>query len=251
MLALLSAGAAMPAMAQWQRMVFSGKGPWTDAPVAHSLSYFTANPFLRDDACDLCAACTPADKAASARRFKVQTTVRTLGVLAGFRVLDVLYRLGPREAAGPNDVKWKSILVEVGKDQFREIFHFQAFYYTVPLSSSRIVQSGAEQVLVTMDPVGGNGGGCWEAYWWFDRAGPHGLDFSRLNAAMREGAPANTTFLTSCSVLNLETQEVKTWAQKSDAKCHACDYLGKLTARFRLNGSTVLPVEVRFQPGNP
>lgn len=71
MLALLSAGAALPALAQWQRMVFSGKGESTDIPVAHSLSYFTANPFLRDDGNDLCAACTPADKAASARRFKV------------------------------------------------------------------------------------------------------------------------------------------------------------------------------------
>ena len=172
-------------------------------------------------------------------------------MLAGYRVLEVLYRVGPREEVDPQNAKWKSILVEVGKDQFREIFHLQALYYTDPLSSSRIVQSGAEQVLVTMDSVGGNGGACWEAYWWFDRAGPHGLDFSRLNAAMGKGVPANTTFLMSCSVLNLETQEVNTWAQKSDAKCHACDFVGTLTVRFRLDGSTVVPVEVRFQPGNP
>src|SRR5207249_10579041 len=49
-------------LAQWQRTVFSGKGQFTDVPTPHPLSYFTADPFLRDDGGDFCEVCTPPDK---------------------------------------------------------------------------------------------------------------------------------------------------------------------------------------------
>jgi hypothetical protein len=62
-------------------------------------------------------------------------------------------------------VTWKSVLVQAGEDSYLEIFHLQAFYPDVTLAPSRIVQSGNEGVLVTMDRDGGNSGGCWEGYW--------------------------------------------------------------------------------------
>lgn len=252
LLALLTLAAAWPAAGQWQRVVTSGKGAWTDVPVPHPLSYFTENPIMRDDAGELCAGCKDAGNPELVREFEVQSTIKTLGVLAGYRIVEVLYSIRPKEEeATPDSAKWKSILVQVGKDRFREIFHLQNFYSRIALESSRIVQSGKERVLVSMDPDGGNGGSCWEAYWWFDRSGPHAIDFSPLYAAMRERAPARTTFLTSCSVLDFERQEVHTWAQKAGAQCHACDYVGKITARFRLDGATVRPVEVRFHAGDP
>src|SRR5277367_6138888 len=174
---LLFGALSLPVAGQWRRLVFSGKGGFDDVPVDHPLSYFTANPFLRDDGDDLCALCTPEGKAKSIQRYSVRTVVRPVGVLAGYRIVDVLYYVGSRDLnADLTDVKWKSILVQVGPDRFKEIFHLSVFYTTVSIEPSRIVQSGAEQVLSTMDGDGGNGGGCWEGYWWFDQTGPHRLD---------------------------------------------------------------------------
>jgi len=249
--ALLCVGACSPASAQWQRVLFSGKGESSDVPSPHALSYFTGNPFLRDDGYDLCTACTPADRAQSAQKYAARSIVKPVGVLAGYRIVDVLYYLGKRENGNPTEVKWKSILVQVGPDSFKEIFHLQAFYTTVSIGPSGIIQSGAERVLATMDSDGGNGGGCWEGYWWFDRAGPHSLDFSRLEAAIRQGVPEKTTFGASCAYLSLSSQQVRSWVQKFDARCLACDFVGEVTASFRLDGAAVQPVSVKFHPGDP
>ena len=146
------------------------------------------------------------------------------------------------------DVKWKSILVQVGPNQFKEIFHLSTFYTTVSIQPSSIVQSGKEQVLTTMDGDGGNGGGCWEAYWWFDQAGPHRLDFAALSIAIGERVPKHTSYQISCSYLDLESQQVKTGVQRIPARCHACDWIGEVTARFRLDGAVARPLEIQFKP---
>jgi hypothetical protein len=189
---LFLAALSLPATGQWQRLVFSGKGgsDVRDVPVEHPLSYFTANPFLRDDGDDLCVLCTPEGKAKSAQHYSIRTEVRTVGTLAGYRIVDVFYYVGSREMnADLTDVKWKSILVQVGPDRFREIFHLSAFYTTVSIAPSRIIQSGTERILATTDGDGGNGGGCWEGYWWFDKAGPHSLNFAGLSIAIEERVP--------------------------------------------------------------
>ena len=229
-------GVSFPAQGQWRRVVFSGKGQYIDVASPHPLSYFTANPFLRDDADEFCEDCTPSGKAASSRKYTIRSMVKPVGVLAGYRVADVLYY--PSAQANPNRAaaKWKSILVQVGPNRYTEIFHLQAFYTTISVGSSRIIQSGNEPVLVTMDPDGGNGGGCWEGYWWFDRSGPHPLDFSRLQGAIRERLAAadlaDATVQISCSNLNLNSQQAKSGVQKAHAQCHACEWVGDLTARF-------------------
>jgi hypothetical protein len=248
---LLVFSASFPLSAQWQRMVFSGKGEGVDAPSPQPLSYFTANPFLRDDGDDLCVACTPGDKANSGQRYTIQTAVKPVGRLAGYRIIDILCYLGPRGGGEPVDVKWKFILVQVGANRYREIFHLQAFYTTVSISPSRIIRSGNEAVLATMDADGGNGGGCWEGYWWFNSTGPHSLDFSHLQAAIKNRIPKNTVFATSCAHLHFDTQEIRSGVQKSEARCHACDWVGDVTARFRLVGPIVEPVKIRFQPAQP
>jgi len=117
---------AIPATAQWSRVAFSGKGESADVPQPHSLSYFTANPFLRDDGGDLCVDCSPQGRAKSALEYSIQPLVRPVGVLAGYRVLDVLYSVGKRSDPSRNEVSWKSILVQVGPDRYKEIFHLQA-----------------------------------------------------------------------------------------------------------------------------
>jgi hypothetical protein len=99
------------------------------------------------------------------------------------------------------------------------------------------------------------GGGCWEGYWWFDSTGPHPLDFSRLETAIRERLSVahqeDARVQISCSNLNLNSQQVNSGVQKSHAQCQACDWVGKLTARFQLDGALVQPVAVEFYPENP
>jgi hypothetical protein len=95
------------------------------------------------------------------------------------------------ENADPTEVKWKSILVQVGPNRFKEILHFQAFYTTTSISPSRIIQSGDERILATMDRDGGNRGGCSEGYWWFDDTGPHLLDFFEFKPSSL-GCPRRT-----------------------------------------------------------
>jgi hypothetical protein len=253
--ALLAFAAAVPATAQWRRIVLSGKGQSVDVPTPHALSYFTANPFLRDDGYEFCELCTPSGKAASSKKYTIRSMVKPVGVLAGYRVVDVLYYPSPRPNASETGATWKSILVQTSTDRYTEIFHLQAFYTTASVEPSRIVQSGDEPVLVTMDLDGGNGGGCGEGYWWFDSTGPHPLDFSRLETAIRERLSAvhqeNARVQVSCSNLNLKLQQVNSGVQESHAQCHACDWVGRLTARFRLDGALVQPVAVDFYPENP
>ncbi len=242
---------SLPMTGQWQRLVFSGKGGSEDVPAEHPLSYYTANPFLRDDGDDLCLLCTPDGKAKSAERYSIRTEVKPVGVLAGYPIVDILYYVGSREVnADLSDIKWKSILVQVGPDRFREIFHLSAFYTTVSIAPSRIIQSGNERILATMDLDGGNGGGCWEGYWWFDKTGPHTLNFADLSTAIAEHVPKRTTYQISCSSLNFETQEVQAAVQKIPATCHACDWIGSFTARFRLDGANAVPLEIQFRPSN-
>lgn len=248
---LLTAALCLPANAQWSRTVFSGKGESQDIPSPHPLNYFTANPFLRDDGNDLCALCTPEGRAKSALKYSIRVVVRPVGTLAGFRILDALYYGGELNHPGSTGINWKSILVRVGPNRYKEIFHLQESGTTRPIEPSSIVSSDGEQVLATMNSDGGNSGGCWDGYWWFDRAGPHRLDFSRVEAAIKNDLPENTRFSIQCSNLDLKSELIRSGVQKSDAQCHACDWIGEVTAKFRLAGPIVEPISVNFKPGDP
>ena len=229
-------------------MLYSGKGLSTDLSSPYSLSHFTANPALRDDGNDLCVDCSPEGRAKSAQEHPIRPVVKTVGVLAGYRIVEVLYFLNSSVKPGQIQAGWKSILVQVGPDRYREIFHLQASGNPPPLQSSRILESGGERVLTTMDFDGGVGGGCWEGYWWFDRSGPHDLDFSRLQAAMSERLPRGSQLgQITCSQLDLKSGRAQSAIQKVNAECAACDFLGEATAEFRLNGAIVEPVRVTFK----
>src|SRR6185437_16652068 len=87
--ALMTIALSIPLSAQWRRMVFSAKGQFMDEPTAHPLSYFTANTFARDDGNEFCVSCTPPGKIQSAQKYTIQPTVKPVGALAGFRILDI------------------------------------------------------------------------------------------------------------------------------------------------------------------
>jgi hypothetical protein len=239
---------SVSASAQWRRVVLGGKGISDDISAVHPLTYFTSNPFLRDDGMDLCISCTAVGKAKSALRFDIRTELKPVGSLAGYQIFDVLYYISPKGEESSDQVKWKSIVVQVAPNRYREIFHLQNFFSSTSINASRIVVSGTERVLASVDSDGGNAGGCYEAYWWLDASGPHALDFSRLVAAVQRGVPEDTAFSLTCSSLDLTSQQVRSAVQKKNARCHACDYVGFVTATFQLKGAVLLPTTVEFKP---
>jgi len=248
---ILAVVLCLPASAQWSRILISGKGRTTDTTLPQPLRYFTVNPYLRDDGEDLCVLCTPEGRAKSAPEYSIRSVMRPVGTLAGYRIVDVLYRGSRRSHPNLTDINWKSILVEVGPNRYKEIFHLQALGVTNPLKPSFITPAGAERVLGTIDFDGGVGGNCWEGYWWFDRAGPHPLDFSPLEIAMEKRIPKNTRFSSACSNLDLKSSLVRSGVQKFHSECEACDFVGEVTGRFRLSGPIAEPLAIEFKPSEP
>jgi hypothetical protein len=111
-------------------------------------------------------------------------------------------------------MRWKSILVQTGSDKYVEIYHLQAYYLQAPLTAAKIVRVGDELVLMTQDSDGGNGGGCWEAYWWFDASGPHAIDFSLLVQEITKHVPPGSTFWSTCWALHLESRRLSLMFRK-------------------------------------
>ena len=244
---------SMPSWAQWQRILLSGKGESRDMQTAHPLSYFTSDPFLRDDGADLyddCDNCgTAKSKAGSAKNYAVSTEVHDVGTLSGFRVVAIFYEFVDRRKPELGKMRWKSILAQTGHDKYAEIYHLQA-YVQAPLTPAKILHVGDELVLMTQDSDGGNGGGCWEGYWWFDASGPHAVDFSPLVQEITKHIPRDSTFWSTCWALHLEEQEVRSYVQKANAQCRTCDLLGEVTAHFHLNRALAEPSDVSFA-GDP
>jgi hypothetical protein len=240
---------SLPSWAQWQRILFSGKGESRDTPSAHPLDYFTSDPFLRDDGGDLyddCDNCgTLKSKAGSAKNYTASSAVHEVGTLSGFRIVEILYEFVDRRKPELDKMRWKSILVQTEPDKYVEIYHLQG-YLRAQLTPAKIVHVGDELVLMTQDSDGGNGGGCSEAYWWFDASGPHAIDFSPLVQEITKHVPAGSTFWSTCWALHLEEQEVRSYVQKANAKCRVCDFLGEVTAHFHLNGAVAEPTDVSF-----
>jgi hypothetical protein len=84
--------------------------------------------------------------------------VHDVGTLAGSRIVDVFYNFLDRRKPELGTMRWKSILVQRGADQYVEIYHLQATYNYLPqpLAPTKIVHVGDELVLMTQDSDGGN-----------------------------------------------------------------------------------------------
>ena len=249
---------AIVAQAQWERVITGDASFDTpDHPSPHPLSYFTRRPFLRGFENSLCDDSeTPQGTAECARDFSAKVSVRSVGTLSGFHIVELLYTFTPTDNVTDKIPQmWKSILVKTGTDSYREIYHLQSYAApSIPdhskLEPSRIVHVGTETVLATRDSDGGNGGGCYEAYWWFSPDGPQPLDFSSFTTAIRKRVPRDATFTSSCWALDLDRSELKSWVQKRDAKCHGCGGLGEVIAHFKLNGASVEATDIHFR-SNP
>jgi hypothetical protein len=192
--------------AQVQRKVSTAKRDSLDTPVPHPLSWWTKDPLRLDASGDLLIG-KPANDGAivTAQDYRVHQTVTTLGTIAGFRIMQILTTIdaGPRiiaagwASAGEPPAQWKSLLVQAGsqagsEDQYVEIYALQAesgLYQA--MKPAAIYGVGPEAILGTYDPDSGNGGGCDDGYWWFDKSGPHAVDFSPLKQAISRVIPHN------------------------------------------------------------
>jgi len=199
----------------WDRIIWTGQGRSVDVPAPHPLSWF--------------------------ERRAPGADVHRPGALAGFPII-CLDNRSPRR---------KSILVKSGAGRYVEIYHLEADYVVTELTPVRIVQTPDEPVLATMDSDGGNGGGCFEAYWWFDSSGAHQIDFSPVRSAMADRVPPGAKFRTGCTNLDIGREEIGAAVQKRDAECHACGWIGELTAHFRLHGAVAEPGAISFRPTAP
>ena len=245
-------GSAISSGGQLQRILVASDGQVThDVPVPHSLAWWTHDPLQLDESGDLLIG----PKVLTARDYQVQQKVTTLGTIADHRIVQVLTTIhaGPRVATfggpavdGP-PAQWKSLLVGVGANWYVEIYGLQSNWGLYKIGSAGIYRSGANSILGTDDPDGGNGGGCSDGYWWFDKAGAHPVDFTKLEDAIRSAIPKEGTYTGSCSALHPAEAYLESRVQRRDAKCHVCGVVGTVHARYRIQSGVAIPVSVRFE----
>ncbi len=245
---------------QLQRRIATEKTSTRDALVAHPLSWWTSDPLRLDTSGDLMLGFKAKDgQPLTAKDYILEQKITTVGMLAGHKILQVLTTIhpGPRVIAAGfaahddnNSGEWKDLLVSTGtSNTFVEIYalHFDVGGSIKP-TTAEIFGSGSSAVLGTNDPVTGNGGLCFDGYWWFDKKGPHEVDFSPLIAAVSHAIPPNATFTSNCWALHPKSLELSSWVQRRDAGCQACGGLGEVHATYRIEQGAAKPLSVTFEP---
>ena len=173
----------LPLVAAWERHVVAGGDETIDHPQAHSLAFFTRHPLLRSEDPNTFRNLTPEQKVAKAKNEKSTVEVNFVGTVRGFTIYDVLIRF-----ERPGGDVWKLILVKIGPDRFREIYHLEAAYDT-QIEHPFVAKVGTEYILVSRDVFAGNGVETCQAYFWFDKDGPTWINWSPIWQAARSVAP--------------------------------------------------------------
>jgi hypothetical protein len=195
--------------------------------------------------------------ALTARDYQVQQKVTTLGTIESHHIVQVITTIhaGPRVATfgragvdGP-PAQWKSLLVGVGANRYVEIYALQSNWGPFQIGSAGIYGSGSGLILGTDDPDTGNGGGCSDAYWWFDKTGAYPVDFTKLEDTIRRSIPKEGTYTSRCGALHPAEAYLESWVQRLDANCHPCGGLGTVHARYRIQSGVAIPISVRFEAG--
>ena len=257
LIALILLAAAPLLCAQLQRRVSTAKGETADVPVPHPLSYWTDDPLRLDATGDLMLGYKARDgKPIVTSEYRVDQQVTHLGVINGFGILQVLTTIhaGPHVIASgwatEQPQQWKSLLVkDVHGAEYIEIYELQTDYGNYePIKPAKIYGKGRDAILGTYDPDSGNGGGCDDGYWWFDKTGAHTVDFSPLEHAIGKVLPDKSSYTESCWAMHPDQAELKSWVQKADAECLGCGGLGEIDARYKIEHGAAIPVSVHFEP---
>jgi hypothetical protein len=243
--------------AQVQQKASTTKGSTLDKPVPHPLSWWTKDPLRLDDSRSLMIGNIASDgKVITARDYRVSQNVVTIGTIAGRRIIQIITAIHPGTRIDSSDLaaapptQWKSLLVQDGTGPlYIEIYKLRAESGTYEsLEPAAIYGVGSESILGTYDPARGNGGGCDDGYWWFDKEGVHPVDFAPLTRAIGRVLPDNSTYTSNCWALHPERSELESWVQRRDAECHACGGLGTVYAHYKIQRGVAIPVSVRFEP---
>jgi len=225
--------------AEWQRRVYTPKGDWIDATNPHPLGYFVKDPFLRDDGNDFCISCTPAEKSTIHQKMKFKTEVRPIGKLNNSNIFDVYYWFGESGV-----IRWKSILVETAKDEYREIYHLQPT--SAEIGPSYIFKIGAEEILGTRDRIPGTGALYYEEYWWFDNAGPIRLDTAPIHVAAKSILPKGGGIWKGYG-LNMRSLDYRmpVWME-GDTNAEPTG--GKIDIKFKIVKGSIIVTEKHYTP---
>jgi len=244
---------------QLRQRIYTEKGESSNALVAHPLSWWPNDPLRLDSSGDLMLGFKAADgQPITAKDYSVEQKITTVGVLSGHKILQLLTTIHPGTrviAAGfaSADVsagEWKDLLVASGNgDTLVEIYalHYDQGGLIKP-TPAEIFGSGPDAILGSYDPDTGNGGGCIDGYWWFDKQGPHEVDFSPLLEAISHAIPPDAKFMPLCWALHPKTLELNSWVERKDAECHACGGLGQVYATYEIEKGAAKPVSVKFEP---
>jgi hypothetical protein len=222
----------------------------------HPLSWWTKNP-LRPDPSNTLNLGHPGgsdDRKLSARDYEVKQHVTTIGTISGRKILQIITEIaGPRrypaEPVYEDPYQWKILLLQDKvPGSWVEFYAIRenAEIYIQPLKYAHIYGTAPNAILATYDAISGNGGQCTDAYWWFNDEGAHPVDFQPLLDAIKAKIASNGTFWARCWAIDPAKHQVKSAVQKKDARCHACDYLGFVTATYRIEDGNALPVKVYF-----
>jgi hypothetical protein len=229
---LLAAGPASGAV--WQRHIESGKGESFDFPRPHRLSYFTRDPYQRDDGNDFCDDCSAKGKAAVRTHHRFKTELRRVGSLSGFAIYDLFYRFDHHIESG--EIDWKSILVEVSPGQFREIYHLQPT--TAKIGPSFLLKAGGKEILGTRDLIPGTGAYAYEDYFWFSAGGATRIDLKPVNQAVEQVLPIGSGVWKGGGLdMRALRYRMPVW-KSGDANC--CPSGGTVEVTFKLERGEVV-----------
>ena len=225
--------------AAWERHVIAGQGDKVDRPQAHSLAYFTHSPLLRTEDPSVFWNCTLAQKLEKARQAKADISVQRVGILHGYAIYEVLTKF---EAPGGI---WKFILVKVGPDRFREIYHVEADPLD-DIEHSSIVVVGDQQILRSRDVISGNGVVTLEAYFWFDANGPTWIDLAPIWNAARSAAPKESR-ISEVDWNNTEELKTRFRVPVQDSTSSICCN-GFVHVKFVIKKGRVQVIEAKYDP---
>lgn len=226
--------------AAWERLVVDARYGRVDAAEPHPLEYFTRYPALRDESGDFCYLCKPEKRLAEAKRVRARADVRSVGTIRGFTISEIFYYFDDSEKA-----LWKSILVKVGPNSYREIYHDNPPEGEV--ARSFLVKAGAETLLGVEDNVYRSD--AVEEYWWFGPEGPVRLDFRPVAKAAQASLPKGKSISWGGTFNGRTTLEklVVRIGIRSEWNGRCCDN-GVVTVNIKLSGGRVIVTGTHFDP---
>jgi len=237
---LLALLLALPAAAQWQRLVITQKDLWTDRPEPHALDYFTKYPLLRDESGDFCYLCSSEKRLEEARKAKARAEVRVVGKLNGNTAYDVFYYFEDEQKPA-----WKSIIIQTGPDSYREIYHDQPNEgEPVP---SFIVSAGNDPLVCVLDNVYRLDAE--DDCFWPEANGIVRLDFKPAwDAAQRVVPSGSKVWPYGIRAKSTFEQFVLKVRIISQGIHRCCDLRGLADVRFKLERGRVVVLQATFDP---